>query len=144
MWMIIRAAAQFPTLIFTSALVVTVGFWLLVLMHRADRYSFDADAPAMARALHGTPVAVAGSAMVASAWLVSLTGMILLAGAGMTGLGEAVARVGLLALSTLIAWSATRGLTHRLGKLFSGAPGPLPDDVASGAPFDPGSSRVHG
>lgn len=139
MGQLIDAVAQFPTLVFTSALLVTLGFWVLVLLGRADMRAFDADAPSLARTLRGTPLAVAASVAITCAWLVSLAGSLLLGPAGLTGLGGAVARIMLLALSALVAWLVTRGVTAALAKLlFPDEPGPRSKDSA-GAPFDPGS-----
>jgi hypothetical protein len=141
MGQVFDAAAEFPTIIFTSALLVALGFWLLVLLGRADVHAFDADAPSFARALRGTPLAVAASVVIVSAWLVSLTGTLLLFRAGLGGLGGAVARVALLALSALLAWLLTRSVAAPLAKLFPEEPGPRPQDLASSVPFDPGSRR---
>lgn len=75
---VIGATARFPTVIFTTALVVALGFWLLVLLGRAGTRDFDADAPALAKVFKGVPVTVAASVVMMSGWLVSLSGMILL------------------------------------------------------------------
>ncbi|WP_437074619.1 hypothetical protein [Streptomyces sp. enrichment culture] len=137
---VIDAAAQFPTLIFTSALLVTLCFWLLALLGRADVRAFDADAPSLARTLRGAPVTVAATVAITCAWLVSLTGSLLLGSAGSTGISGAVARIMLLGLSALIAWRVTRGAAAALAKsLFPEEPGARSQKLASGAPFDPGS-----
>ncbi|MER5209346.1 hypothetical protein ABT063_01790 [Streptomyces sp. NPDC002838] len=142
MGQVIDAASQFPTLIFTSALVVALCFWLLVLLGRADVRAFDADAPSLARTLRGAPLTVAASVLITSAWLAGLAGMVLMNRAGLTGLGGAVARVALLALSVLVAWWVTRSVAAPLAKLFpEERPGARPRNLASSAPFDPGSRR---
>lgn len=142
---VVAAAAHFPAVLFTSALTVAAVFWLLVLLDRADLHAFDADAPSLARRLGGTPVSVAGTLAITSAWLITLAGRILLARTDLTGLGDAAARVALLALSVLVAGSLTDSLASPLAKLFSDGPGaPVSHGVASGAPFDPGSPRPRG
>ncbi|MFG2523506.1 hypothetical protein [Streptomyces sp. NPDC048527] len=137
---IISAAARFPTVIFTSALVVALGFWFLVLLSRAR--DFDADAPALAKALGGIPVAVAASVVTVCGWLVSLTGLVVVDRAGVTGFGAAVARVALLALSALVAWSVTHGLAAPRTRQSSNEHRPRRRDLANGAPFDPGSRNA--
>jgi hypothetical protein len=146
---IVEAAAQFPTVIFTSALVVTLGFWTLVLLGRAGLRDFDADAPALAGALDGAPVAVAASVVTVSGWFVSLAGTLALDRVGVTGFAAAPARVALLALSALVAlaaWSVAHALAGPLTRL-------VPRDhqheerqrgLADGTPFDPGSRHVRG
>lgn len=141
---IIGAAAQFPTVIFTSALVVALGFWILVLLGRAGVRDFDADAPALARMFKGAPVAVVVSVVTVSGWLVSLAGMVVMDRIGVTGSGAALARVMLLALSALAAWSVARALAGPLAKLFPHEPGSRQRDLATGNPFDPGSRRARG
>lgn len=141
---VIDAAAQFPTLVFTSALLVTLCFWLLVLLGRADVRAFDADAPSVAATLR-TPVTVAASIAITSAWLVSLAGSLLLGPAGLTGISGAVARIMLLGLSAVIAWWVTRGVTAALAKvLLPDDPGRRAKDLSAGPPFDPGSRHPRG
>jgi hypothetical protein len=144
MGQVVEAAAQFPTIVLTSALVVTLGFWLLVLLGRAEARDFDADAPSLARAFHGMPVAVTASVVIVNAWLITVTGMVLMKPAGLTGLGDGVARVGLLAVSAVVAWSVAHALAAPLAGLFPDRPGPRRWDMASGAPFDPGSRHARG
>ncbi|MEU7656911.1 hypothetical protein [Streptomyces lincolnensis] len=136
---VIGAVGRFPTVIFTSALVVVLGFWLLVLLGRAGVRDFDADAPALARVFKGVPVAVAASVVTVSGWLVSLSGNVVVDRVGLTGLGAALARVTLLALSALIAGAVAHGLAASATKLFRGEHRSRQRDLASGTPFDPGS-----
>lgn len=132
-------AAEFPAVIFTSALLVAGFFWLRVLVGRAGVRDFDADAPKLARALGGVPVAVAASVLIVSAWLVSFAGIALIGLVGLTGLGGAAARLALLVSGLLLGWLVTRCLTGPLARLFPDEPGPHPRDLESGEPFDPGS-----
>jgi hypothetical protein len=142
MGQVVEAAARFPTVTFTSALVVSIGFWLLVLLGRADVRDFDTDAPSLARSLGGVPVAVVVSVVIVSTWLLSLTGTALMDPAHLTGLGGAAARVALLALSVLVAWTATRRCAVSLARLFPSRAGLSLRDTARCTPYDPGSRRA--
>ncbi|WP_052745184.1 hypothetical protein [Streptomyces sp. WM6386] len=139
---VIGAAARFPAVIFTSALVVAFAFWLLVLLGRARVRDFDADAPALAKAFGGLPVAVGAFVVTVCGWLVSLTGLVVMDRVGVTGFGAAVARVALLALSALVAWSVTHGLVKPLTRRSPREHRPRQRDLANGTPFDPGSSST--
>jgi hypothetical protein len=141
---IVEAAVRFPTVFLTSALVVALGFWLLVLLGRADARAFDADAPWLTRSLAGIPAAAAASVVVVSAWLVSLTGTVLMDLARLTGPGGAASRVALLAASTLVAWPVTRRSAVLLARLFPERSGSSRGAAASSAPYDPGSPHAHG
>ncbi|MDW4909085.1 hypothetical protein RB628_28055 [Streptomyces sp. ADMS] len=144
MGQIADAAVRFPTVTLTSALVVALGFWLLVLLGRADVRAFDADAPSLTRSLGGIPAAVAASVVVLSAWLVSLTGTVLMDLARLTGPGGAAARVALLAVSTLVAWPVTRRSAVPLARLLPGRPGSYRGAAATSTPYDPGSPHTRG
>ncbi|MCI3238856.1 MULTISPECIES: hypothetical protein [Streptomyces] len=141
MGQVVEAAAQFPTVILTSAVVVVLGYWLLVLLGRADARGFDADAPSWARALHGVPVAVSASGAIVIAWLVTLTGMVLMEPTRLTWFGDAAARVGLLALSGLVAWPVTHALAAPLARLLRDRCEPHRRDTAAGTPGAPGRSH---
>ncbi|MEV6408970.1 hypothetical protein AB0M58_39585 [Streptomyces bobili] len=144
MGQVVDAAVRFPTVTLTSALVVALGFWLLVLLGRADVRALDADAPSLTRSLGGMPVAVAVSIVIVSAWIVSLTGTVLMDLARLTGPCGAAARVALLALSTLVAWPVTRRCAASLARPFRGRAGQYGPAAASGTPYDPGSPRARG
>ncbi|WP_367322626.1 hypothetical protein [Streptomyces sp. HUAS ZL42] len=144
MGQVVGAAARFPTVTFTSALVVVLGFWLLVLLGRAGVRDFDVDAPSLVGSLGGMPVAVAGSVVVTSAWLVSLTGTVLMDLARLSGPGDAAARVALLSLSALTAWPVTRRCAAPLVRLFPSRPGPHRQAAPGSAPYDPGSPGAGG
>lgn len=141
---IVDAAVRFPTVTLTSALAVALGFWLLVLLGRADVRAFDADAPSLTRSLGGTPVAVAASVVIVSAWLVSITGTLLMDLARLTGPGGAAARVALLVLSALVAWPVTRRCAASLARVFPGIPRLCRRAATSSAPYDPGSPHTRG
>ncbi|MDN3027217.1 hypothetical protein [Streptomyces sp. S.PB5] len=139
---VVDAVAQFPTVIFTSALVVTLVFWLLVLLGRAGVRDFDADAPALARALGEAPLTVSASLAAGSGWLVSLAGTLVMGPLGLTGLGAALARIMLLALSLVAAWSAAHVFAGPLARALSRSSRSRQRHLANAAPFDPGSRRA--
>ncbi|WP_340377617.1 hypothetical protein U5640_22770 [Streptomyces sp. SS7] len=141
---VVGAAVRFPTVTLTSALGVVLAFWLLVLLGRAGVRDFDVDAPWLADSLGGVPVAVAASAMILGAWLVSLTGMVLVDLVGLTGPGDAVARVALLAASALVAWTVTRRCVAPRVRQSVGHARRRRRAAASSAPYDPGSPHARG
>ncbi|TGB14933.1 DUF1449 family protein [Streptomyces sp. MZ04] len=118
------AATGFPTVLFTSALGVVLGFWLLVMFGGAEADSFDSDVDVDVAGLGGVPVAVAVSLMTVAGWLTSLTGSVLLGRAGLTGLEQAAVTVVLLLVALLVAWRVTRYVVRLLAKLFPDEPGP--------------------
>ncbi|WP_326650589.1 MULTISPECIES: hypothetical protein [unclassified Streptomyces] len=124
----VEAAAGFPTVLFTSALVVVIGFWLLVLLGAADSDSFDADVDTDALSLGGVPVAVSVSLVIALAWFASFTGSVLLARTGMSGALFHLLGAALLVASLIFAWRMTRLLVRPLAKLFPDEPGPSRQD----------------
>ncbi|MGW7486266.1 hypothetical protein [Streptomyces sp. NPDC054786] len=121
---VLAAAAGFPTLVFTTALVVVVVFWLLVAVGVTDSGSFDADADFDAWGMGGVPVTVAFSAMTVLAWIVSLTGTVLLDPVAPPGVGRALSRLAVLVAALLLAWRGTRVLVRSLHRFFPGEPGP--------------------
>ncbi|WP_416978185.1 hypothetical protein [Streptomyces sp. T028] len=141
---VVGTAVRFPTVLLTSALVVVLAFWLLVLLGRVGVRDFDADAPSLARSLSGMPVAVAATVAILGAWLVSLTGTVLVDLAGLTGPGGAAARVVLLVVSVLAARIVARRCAAPLVRLFLGHTRPRRRAVASSAPYDPGSADACG
>ncbi|MFV0128856.1 hypothetical protein ACLGI4_14235 [Streptomyces sp. HMX112] len=74
----LRAVAAFPTVLFTAALVVVIGFWLLVLLGVAGTADFDTDVDGDALGLGGVPVSVALSLVIAQSWCAGVTGSVLL------------------------------------------------------------------
>ncbi|MEV1054511.1 hypothetical protein [Streptomyces sp. NPDC049887] len=124
----LQATAGFPAVLFTSALLVVIGFWLLVLAGAADPDSFDTDVDTDAAGLGGVPVSVAASLLIALGWFGSLSGSVLLARAGLAGLPFHLSRVAVLAASLVLAWWVTRMLVRPLAKLFPDEPGPSRQD----------------
>ncbi|MFC9612641.1 hypothetical protein [Streptomyces sp. NPDC056938] len=94
----LAAVVGFPGLLFTSALVVSCGFWVLVASGRVEAGAFDAAVELDAWGLGGVPVAGAVSSVIVVAWLASVTGSMLaelVAPGGMTHAAlEAVLLIG--------------------------------------------------
>ncbi|GAA2474633.1 hypothetical protein [Streptomyces gobitricini] len=119
-----QAATTFPTVLFTAALVVVVGFWLLVTVGVAGADSFDADVDTDALGLGGVPASVSASLLIALSWLLSLTGSVLLARTGWSGAGRQLLGAAVLLASVAGAWRLTRALVRPLVTLFPDEPGP--------------------
>ncbi|MEV0124319.1 hypothetical protein AB0I16_22790 [Streptomyces sp. NPDC050703] len=119
---ILRAAAGFPAVLFSSALVVVIGFWLLVLVGALAAADFDADMDLGPAGLGAVPVSVALSTAVVVAWLSTLTGSVLIDHLGLTRLTHAAAELGLLLASLPLAWCATVAVTRPVS-----SPGPATD-----------------
>ncbi|WP_433549009.1 hypothetical protein ACQPZG_31060 [Streptomyces sp. CA-294286] len=122
------AAAGFPTLLFTAALVVVVGFWLLVLCGAVAHDSFDGELDAGALGLGGVPVTVAMSLLVASAWFLGLSGSVLLGRSGIAGAGLHLLNIVVLLVALGVSWLLTRLLLGQLRRLFPDEPGPSRQD----------------
>ncbi|MFJ8645326.1 hypothetical protein ACIRNI_04315 [Streptomyces sp. NPDC093546] len=124
----LHALATFPAVLFTAALVVVVGFWLLVLLGAADHDGFDADVDADALNLGGVPVAVSASLLISFAWFFTVTGSVLLARTGWSDALVHLLNAALLFASLFASWRLTRGLVRPLAKLFPDEPGPSRHD----------------
>lgn len=120
------AALSFPTVALSSALLVVVGFWLLVLVGGVEHDVLDA--PAVAAGLGGVPVAVGGSVFVALSWLAGLAGSVAVARTGASGTVHLVLALAALLVSLVAAWRATRWAVRPLGRLLLGPPGPSRQD----------------
>jgi len=124
----LHATATFPAVLFTAALAVVIGFWMLVLVGGADPDSFDADVDSSALGLGGVPVSVSASLLIALSWFFSVTGSVLLS---LTGWPDALVDVlGVLVLfaSLVGSWRLTRVVRRPLAKLFPDEPGPSRQD----------------
>ncbi|MFI7090226.1 hypothetical protein [Streptomyces lydicus] len=124
------AAAVFPTLLFTAALVMVVAFWALVAVGVADSGSFDTDADLDAWGMGEVPVAVAFSVLTFIAWSVSLVATVSLDPLLPPGGGRALLRVTVLAAAPLAAWGMTRLLVRGWLRVLHHEPGPLRADCA--------------
>lgn len=119
----VGAVIGFPTLPLTAALVVVVGFWLLVLSGVTGYDAFDDDLDTDALALGGVPVALSASLVIALAWLASLTCSAALNRSGLSGPLRVVLDVGVLVASAGLAYAATRRLVRTLHRLLPGPRG---------------------
>ncbi|GAA3367466.1 hypothetical protein GCM10020367_66990 [Streptomyces sannanensis] len=123
-----RAATTFPAVLFTTALVVVIGFWLLVLLGAVESDSFDGDVNTDAFGLGGVPVSVSASLTVACSWFFCLTGSVLLVRAGLAGGLVHLLGAVLLFAALFVSWRLTRLLVRPLVKLFPDEPGPSLQD----------------
>lgn len=122
------AVAGFPGVVFSAALLVVIGFWLLVLFGGFDADGFDADADLAALERGGVPVAVVVSLMVVVGWFTCVTGSVLLGRAGLRGFAYLAVDGGVFLLSLLSAWWLARAVVRPLAKLFPDEPGPSRQD----------------
>jgi hypothetical protein len=118
------AAVRFPTVLFSAALVVVIGFWLLVVLGAAGHDSFDTDVDSDALSLGGVPVSVAASLLIVLSWFTSLSGSVLLTRTGMSGTGLRLLSAVLLCSSLIVSWYVTRLLVRPFAKLFPDEPEP--------------------
>jgi hypothetical protein len=123
-----EAATGFPTIVFTAALVVVVGFWLLVAIGAASTDGFDADADLDAWGMGGVPVTVAFSLLTAIAWFLSFSATALLAPFAPAGVIHELVGFAVLAGALLLAWRMTRFFVRPLHRLFPDEPGPSRQD----------------
>lgn len=120
----ISAVLGFPTVLFSAALVVVLGFWLLVLCGVADHEGVGSDVGSGAMGLGGVPVTVSSSLLIGVSWFASLSGAVLLARTGWPGALVHVLGAVLLFASPVLSWRVTRHLVRPLAKLFPDEPGP--------------------
>ncbi|MEV0226605.1 hypothetical protein [Streptomyces sp. NPDC050704] len=120
----LEAATGFPTLLFTAALVVVVGFWVLVAFGVAGSNSFDADADLDSWGMGGVPVAVALSLLTALGWILGLGTAILLDVFGPSGVLGGLLRLGVPIGAVPAAWPLTRLFVLPLRPLFPDEPRP--------------------
>ncbi|MHC3467840.1 hypothetical protein ACYF6T_03910 [Streptomyces sp. 7R007] len=124
----LAAVAGFPTILFTSALVVVVAFWLMVAVGAAESHGFDAHAHVDAWGLGGVPVTVAFSLLTAIGWFLSLSATVLLGPLTRSGLVRAPVRVAVLFGALFVAWRLTRVLVRPLRHVFAVVAGPSRQD----------------
>lgn len=123
----VEAATGLPTILFTSALVVVVCFWLLVALGVAEVDSFDRDADLDAWGLGGVPVTVAFSLLIVVAWTFSIGATVLLVELVPSGVAAGVLRLAVPAGALVAAWWLSRLLIRPLHRSFPmnpGRPGP--------------------
>ncbi|MFJ8002107.1 hypothetical protein ACIQ7D_34215 [Streptomyces sp. NPDC096310] len=111
------AALGFPAVLFGAALLVVVGFWLLVIAGAAEHDSFSVRLTTEAAGLGGVPVAVPVSVLIATAWFASLAGSVLVRRSVEPGAARTLGSGAVLVGAVLIAWGVTRLLVRRLRDL---------------------------
>ncbi|MFC9633305.1 hypothetical protein ACFTY8_29545 [Streptomyces mirabilis] len=124
MWSFLVAVSGFPTILFTAALVVVVGFWLLVAVGAAESHGFDGHVHFDAWGMGGVPVTVVLSLVTAIGWFLSLSATVLLDAVASSGVVRGSAGLVILAGALLIAWRVTRLVVRPLRHLFPDEPGP--------------------
>ncbi|MFV2119192.1 hypothetical protein ACE14D_12400 [Streptomyces sp. Act-28] len=146
----LHAVVSFPCVLFTAALMVVVGFWLLVLFGAADHDGFDADVDTGAVGLGGVPVSVSVSLLIVLAWFFGVAGSVLLASTDRPGALIRLLGVVLPFASLLGAWCLVRVLVRPLATFFPDETGPSRQDfvgsirtVRTGrVDADPGKAEV--
>ncbi|MFI5958159.1 hypothetical protein [Cryptosporangium sp. NPDC051539] len=117
---LIGAAFGFPAVLFTFALVVVVGYWVLVIAGGLGVDALDSDGGGGADGggllgaigLGGVPASVSLSILIAVAWFTTFTGSALLGNDGF------LTDVGLLVGAIVAAWLATKALALPLRRFF--------------------------
>ncbi|TDQ53086.1 DUF1449 family protein [Actinorugispora endophytica] len=114
----LSAALGFPTALFSFALIVVIGYWVMVVLGALGLDLLDADVDEGAEAggfagfmsgigLGGIPVTVSLSLVIAVSWFTSLTGAALLDGADLSSPMVVALGVVVLAIALVCAWAAT-------------------------------------
>ncbi|WP_369166945.1 hypothetical protein AB5J49_03215 [Streptomyces sp. R28] len=119
----VEAATGLPTILFTTALVVVVCFWLLVASGVAEVNSFDADMDLDAWSLGGVPVAVAISLLTGVAWTLSTVATVLLVAFAPVGIVAGALRLTVPVGALVAAWLLTCLAVRPLRRLHPHEPG---------------------
>jgi hypothetical protein len=134
----VSAALGFPAVVFSFALVVVIGYWVLVMLgglgvDALDNDSGDSDSGGSAGGdadggvldglgLGGVPVTLALSLLVAVAWFVSLAGTVLLDRLDVPGLVLVLLALAVLVVALVSAWLMARLLLLPLRRLLPSGP----------------------
>ncbi|MFG2308710.1 hypothetical protein ACGFS9_08460 [Streptomyces sp. NPDC048566] len=102
MWRFVDAATGLPGILFTAAVVVAGGFWLLAACGLVPADAFDADADLAAWGMGGASATVALSLLSALAWLFN-TGLTVVLDAALPGAAADVLRLPAAAAAVLAA-----------------------------------------
>ncbi|MFB7710042.1 hypothetical protein [Streptomyces sp. NPDC056105] len=121
----LAAMVGFPGQLFTAALVVAAGFWVLVALGTVEAGAFDADIELDAWGLGGVPVAGAVSLVIAVAWLTTVTGSVLAERIAPDGMAHAALEALLLIGSPLLGRQVARRLVGSPAELLPDEPGSL-------------------
>ncbi|WP_336082977.1 hypothetical protein [Nocardia sp. SSK8] len=122
-------ALSFPAALFTFALLVVIGYWLLVLVGGTEPDAVETDSATQgldALGLGGVPVTVAVTGLVGLSWFAALAGTV--AVAGLSGLAGFLARCGVLAGAVITAVAGTRLVVIPLRRVFRDGPAPSHQD----------------
>lgn len=120
----LTAILTFPTALFTFALLVVVGFWLLVLSGGVEPDLLDGTESSSvvgasdALGLNGVPVPIAVTGVVTVSWFTSLIGMVLVGALGVSGVPSILAGFVVLIGSVIAAVAATRIVVIPLRRFF--------------------------
>jgi hypothetical protein len=134
---VVGAAFGFPAVLFTFALIVVAGYWVLVIAGGLGVDALDSDGGGDASdeglsgalgaiGLGGAPASVVLSVLIALAWFGSFSGSAVLLE---SGLDSFLADVGVLTAAIVVAWFATKLLMRPLRRFFP------EEQVASRADF---------
>ncbi|MDO0909873.1 hypothetical protein QQM39_03045 [Streptomyces sp. DT2A-34] len=124
---LVEAATGLPTILFTSALVVVVSFWLLVALGVAEADSFDGDADLDVWGLGGIPVTVAFSLVTVGTWTLSIGATIMVVTFVPSGFAAGVLRLTVSVGAPAAAWLLIRLLIRPRHRS-------LPDEPGSSRP----------
>jgi hypothetical protein len=125
----VGAALGFPAVVFSFALLVVIGYWVLVMLGGLGIDALDGDSDAGSDGdgadsgvlhglgLGGVPVTVVLSLLIAVAWFVSLAGTVLLDGVDAPGLALALLSVAVLVVAVVCAWFVARLLLVPLRRM---------------------------
>ncbi|WP_280299917.1 hypothetical protein [Nocardia neocaledoniensis] len=118
------AILTFPTALFTSALLVVMGFWLLVLGGGVEADALDGAesgsivAASDALGLSGVPLSIAVTGVVTLSWFTSLVGTVLMDAAGWSGVPAVLAGFVVLIVAVVAAVAGTRIVVIPLRRFF--------------------------
>ena len=126
----VQASLGFPAVIFTFALIVVIGFWVLTLFGGADPDVLDTDVDAgvegggggggffAAFGLGDVPATVVLSLLITFTWFASLAGTVLLNVLGLPTALTVLVGVVFLVVAVVLAWALTRALIAPLRRVF--------------------------
>lgn len=118
------AILTFPTALFTFALFVVIGFWLLVLVGGAETEVLDSAESSSAvggldaLGLGGVPATVAVTGLVMLSWFSSLVGTVAVGAIGLSGIGAVLAGFVILIVAAVAAVAGTRLVVIALRRFF--------------------------
>ncbi|MFR9752986.1 hypothetical protein ACL02S_18390 [Nocardia sp. 004] len=129
----LAAAFAFPTALFTFALVVVLGYWLLVLVGAADLDLLDGikivwPARVFEFLGSGVPVTVTITGSVSISWFTSLAGTAAIHAAGIGGIAAAAVGFAVLVVAVVMAVAGTRAIVLPLRRLLRGSAPPSQQD----------------